>query len=63
MPTDFEPDPPRRATPQRKWGVLVAVALVLLVALALVGRQHDRTTGMAPDKAPSEKTIGLAPQK
>jgi hypothetical protein len=57
MPTDFEPEPPRR-----KWIVPAVIAVVFILAMALAGSQHDRTTAMAPDKAPSDKTVGLAPQ-
>jgi hypothetical protein len=61
MPTDFEPETPR--PPTRTWMVLAAIVAVFVFAIALANRQVDRTTGVAPDKAPSEKTIGLAPQK
>jgi hypothetical protein len=60
MPTDFEPERPR---PQRRWLPLLVIAAIFVAAIALATRQVDRTTAVAPDKAPSEKTIGLAPQK
>lgn len=58
MPTDFDSN-----TPRRRWIAPVLIAAVFVVAIALANRQVDRTTGMAPDKAPSEKTVGLEPQK
>jgi hypothetical protein len=60
MPTDFEPENPPRL--QRKWIALLALAVVFVAAIAFANRQVDRTTAVAPDKAPSEKTIGLEPQ-
>lgn len=60
MPTDFEPDTPRPA--QRKWIAILAIVAVFVVAIALANRQVDRTTAMAPDKASTDKTVGLAPQ-
>lgn len=60
MPTDFEPETPQSR--QRKWMMFVAVAAAFIFAIALANRQIDRTTAMAPDKAPSDKTVGLAPQ-
>jgi hypothetical protein len=36
--------------------------LMVVAAVALANRQVDRTTGMAPDKGASEKTVGLSPQ-
>jgi hypothetical protein len=59
MPTDFEPDTP---PPQRRWIALLVIAVVFVVAIGLANRQIDRTTAMAPDKAPADKTVGLAPQ-
>jgi hypothetical protein len=61
MPTDFEPETPQRPQ-QRKWIALLAIAVVFVAAIAFANRQVDRTTAVAPDKAPSEKTIGLEPQ-
>jgi hypothetical protein len=61
MPTDFEPETPQPSSP-RKWIALVAVAAAFVFAIALANRQVDRTTAMAPDKAPADKTVGLAPQ-
>jgi hypothetical protein len=60
MPTDFEPDRPQ---PRRRWIPLLVIGAIFVAAIALASRQVDRTTAVAPDKAPSEKTIGLAPQK
>lgn len=59
MPTDFEPDRPQ---PRRRWIPLLLIGAIFVAAIALASRQVDRTTAVAPDKAPSEKTIGLAPQ-
>ncbi|MDQ8729503.1 hypothetical protein [Bradyrhizobium sp. LHD-71] len=59
MPTDFDSNSP---PPNRKWIAPLVIAIVFSVAIALANRQVDRTTAMAPDKAPSEKTVGLAPQ-
>ena len=61
MPTDFEPEQ-RGMPPQRKWIALLIIALVFVGAIALANRQVDRTTGMAPEKGPADKTVGLAPQ-
>jgi hypothetical protein len=58
MPTDFEPETP----PPRRWIALLVIAVAFVVAIGLANRQVDRTTAMAPDKAPSDKTVGLAPQ-
>jgi hypothetical protein len=60
MPTDFEPDRPQA---RRRWIPLLLIGAILVAAIALASRQVDRTTAVAPDKAPSEKTIGLAPEK
>jgi hypothetical protein len=58
MPTDFEPEKPKPS----RWIALAVIAVVFVAAIGLANRQHDRTSGMAPDKAPADKTVGLAPQ-
>lgn len=63
MPTDFDDDPRSKYDPRPNWTILFVIALVLIAAIALANRQVDRTTAMAPDKAASEKTVGLSPQR
>jgi hypothetical protein len=62
MPTDFDDDPRNKYDSRPKWTFLFVIALMVVAAVALANRQVDRTTGMAPDKGASEKTVGLSPQ-
>jgi hypothetical protein len=63
MPTDFDEDPRERYDSRPNWMVLLAIALLVVAAIALANRQVDRTTAIAPDKAGSERTVGISPQK
>jgi hypothetical protein len=63
MPTDFDDDPRDKYDPRPNWTLLFVIALVVVVAIAAANRQVDRTTAIAPDKAASETTVGLSPQK
>lgn len=62
MPTNFEPESRSPPPAKRRWLALLAIAAIFILAIAVANRQVDRTTAVAPDKTPSERTVGLAPQ-